>query len=167
MLPPEEPMARIACTVNGRPVSGHVVLRQTLVEWLRAEVGLTGSHVGCAHGVCGACHVRLDGAVVRGCLVLAVQADGSAVETIEAATGPEVAALRDAFVTHGGLQCGFCTPGMILQAAELLRQDPAPLREAIRDALSGNYCRCTGYHSIVDAVESAARAVQAGGVEGA
>ncbi len=167
MLPPEEPMARIACTVNGRAVSGHVVLRQTLVEWLRAEVGLTGSHVGCAHGVCGACHVRLDGAVVRGCLVLAVQADGCAVETIEAATGPEVAALRDAFVAHAGLQCGFCTPGMILQAAELLRQDPAPTREAIRDALSGNYCRCTGYHSIVDAVESAARAMQPGGVEGA
>jgi carbon-monoxide dehydrogenase small subunit len=167
MLPPDEPLAEIACTVNGKRVAGRAPLRMTLVEWLRTELGLTGSHVGCAHGVCGACHVRLDGAVVRGCLLLAVQADGCAVETIEAATGPEVAALREAFVAQGGLQCGFCTPGMILQAAELLREDRAPTREAIREALSGNYCRCTGYHGIVDAVESAARAMQAGGVEGA
>ena len=159
MLPLEEPLAEIACTVNGRIVSGRVVLRQSLVEWLRAELGLTGSHVGCAHGVCGACHVRLDGAVVRGCLVLAVQADGAVVETIEAATGPEVAALREAFVEHGALQCGFCTPGMILQAAELLRTQPCPTREAIREHLSGNYCRCTGYQPIIDAVEAAALAV--------
>ncbi|WP_270938062.1 (2Fe-2S)-binding protein [Falsiroseomonas oryzae] len=162
MLPPDEPLGEIACTVNGRPVAGRAPLRMTLVEWLRSELGLTGSHVGCAHGVCGACHVRLDGTVVRGCLVLAVQADGSAVETIEAATGPEVAALRAAFVAHAGLQCGFCTPGMILQAAELLQQDRAPSREAIRDHLSGNYCRCTGYQAIVDSVEAAAAALRAG-----
>ncbi len=160
MLPPDEPLAEIACRVNGRAVRGRAALRQTLVEWLRADLGLTGSHVGCAHGVCGACHVRLDGAVVRGCLVLAAQADGATVETIEAAGGPEEAALRDAFVAHAGLQCGFCTPGMILQAAELLQRNPAPSREAIRDALSGNYCRCTGYHAIVDAVEAAARALR-------
>ena len=156
MLPLEEPLAEIACTVNGRSVSGRVVLRQSLVEWLRAELGLTGSHVGCAHGVCGACHVRLDGAVVRGCLVLAVQADGAVVETIEAASGAEVAALREAFVEYGGLQCGFCTPGMILQAAELLQKQPCPTREEIREHLSGNYCRCTGYHTIIDAVEASA-----------
>jgi carbon-monoxide dehydrogenase small subunit len=167
MLPPDEPLAEIACTVNGRRVAGRAPLRQTLVEWLRTELGLTGSHVGCAHGVCGACHVRLDGAVVRGCLVLAVQADSGTVETIEAATGPEVAALREAFVAHAALQCGFCTPGMILQAAELLQQNREPTREEIRDHLGGNYCRCTGYQPIVDAVGSAARAMQAGGVEGA
>jgi len=96
---------------------------------------------------------------VRGCLVLAVQADGAVVETIEAATGPEVAALREAFVEHGALQCGFCTPGMILQAAELLRTQPCPTGEAIREHLSGNYCRCTGYQPIIDAVEAAALAV--------
>ncbi len=167
MLPPDEPLGDIACTVNGYRVAGRAPLRMTLVEWLRTELGLTGSHVGCAHGVCGACHVRLDGAVVRGCLLLAVQADGCHVETIEAASGPAVAALRSAFVAHAALQCGFCTPGMILQAAELLRRTPAPTREEIRDHLGGNYCRCTGYQPIVDAVESAARAMQAGSVEGA
>ena len=166
MLPPDEPLAEVALTVNGRAVAGRAPLRQTLVEWLRGELGLTGSHVGCAHGVCGACHVRLDGAVVRGCLVLAVQADGHAVETIEGAAGAEVAALRETFVSHAALQCGFCTPGMILQAAELLRENAAPTREEIRDHLSGNYCRCTGYQAIVDAVEAAASAMQAGRVEG-
>lgn len=167
MLPPEEPTAPIACTVNGRAVAGHVHLRQTLVEWLRAELGLTGSHVGCAQGVCGACHIRLDGVVVRGCLVLAVQADGATIETTEAATGPEIAALREAFFRNAALQCGFCTPGMLLQAAELLRETPCPTRDEIRDALSGNYCRCTGYQPIVDAVVAASAALQAGGVEGA
>jgi aerobic-type carbon monoxide dehydrogenase small subunit (CoxS/CutS family) len=167
MLPPDEPLGDVACTVNGRRVAGRAALRMTLVEWLRSELGLTGSHIGCAHGVCGACHVRLDGVVVRGCLVLAVQADGCEVETIEAAGGPEVAALRAAFVAHAALQCGFCTPGMILQAAELLRHTQSPTREEIREHLGGNYCRCTGYQPIVDAVESAARAVKAGGVEGA
>ena len=166
MLPPDEKLGEIACMVNGRRVAGRASLRQTLVEWLRTELGLTGSHVGCAHGVCGACHVRLDGVVVRGCLMLAVQADGSAVETIEAASGPEVAALRETFVAHAALQCGFCTPGMILQAAELLQQNTMPTREEIRDHLSGNYCRCTGYQPIIDAVESAARQLQRGCVEG-
>jgi carbon-monoxide dehydrogenase small subunit len=167
MLPLDEPLGEIVCTVNARRVTGRVPLRQTLVEWLRSGLGLTGSHVGCAHGVCGACHVLLDGVVVRGCLVFAVQADGCTVETIEAATGPEAAALRESFVAHAGLQCGFCTPGMILQAAELLRQNPSPTREEIRDHLSGNYCRCTGYQAIVDAVEAAALSVQAVRVAGA
>lgn len=161
MLPPDEPIGTVSCTVNGRAVSGRAPLRQTLVEWLRADLGLTGSHVGCAHGVCGACHIRLDGAVVRGCLVLAVQADGAVVETIEAATGPEIPVLQAEFVRHAALQCGFCTPGMLLQAAELLRQDPAPTREAIREALSGNVCRCTGYQPIIDAVQAASAALQA------
>ena len=167
MLPPEEPTAIVACTVNGQFINGQVALRQTLVDWLRADLGLTGSHVGCAHGVCGACHVRVDGVVVRGCLMLAVQAHGATIETIEQATGKEVAALREAFFRHAALQCGFCTPGMILQAAELLRATPAPSRDDIRKALSGNYCRCTGYQPIVDAVQAASAALVAGGLEGA
>jgi carbon-monoxide dehydrogenase small subunit len=160
MLPPDEPLATIACTVNGRAIAGQVPLRQSLVEWLRGTLGLTGSHVGCAQGVCGACHVRLDGVVVRGCLVLAAQADGCTIETTEAAAGPEIAALREAFFQDAALQCGFCTPGMLLQAAELLKANPAPTRAEIREALSGNYCRCTGYQPIVDAVERAAAALR-------
>lgn len=158
---PDEPTAEIACVVNGTPVRARVALRRSLADWLRQELGLTGTHLGCEHGVCGACHVVLDGAVVRGCLTLAVQADGAAVETIEGATASgRLRALQEAFVARAALQCGFCTPGMLLQAAELLEQDPAPSREAIREALSGNYCRCTGYHAIVDAVEAAAVALR-------
>jgi carbon-monoxide dehydrogenase small subunit len=154
---PDEPMAEIACTVNGTPLRARVPLRQSLVDWLRHGLGLTGSHVGCEHGVCGACHVQVGGKVVRGCLMLAVQADGETVETIEGGTASgRLRALQDAFFERAALQCGFCTPGMIMQAAELLAADPSPSREKIRDALSGNYCRCTGYHAIVDAVEAAA-----------
>ena len=152
MLPPDEPTAGITCTVNGQAIRTQVPLRRSLVDWLRHDVGLTGSHVGCEHGVCGACHVRVDGQVVRGCLMLAVQADGATVETIEGARDPLTLALQDAFFHHAALQCGFCTPGMILQAAELLAQHPAPTRAEVREALSGNYCRCTGYQPIVDAV---------------
>jgi carbon-monoxide dehydrogenase small subunit len=131
-------------------------VRKSLVDWLREDQGLTGSHVGCEHGVCGACSVVLDGAVVRGCLTLAVQADGASVETIEGATDSgRLRALQEAFYRRAALQCGFCTPGMLLVAAELLRHNPRPSREEIRDALSGNLCRCTGYHAIVDAVEAA------------
>lgn len=161
MLPEDEPTAAIACLVNGRPVSGRVALRQSLAEWLRAECGLTGTHIGCAHGVCGACHVRLDGRVVRGCLVLAVQADGVPVETIEGVFGPEITALREAFFQHAALQCGFCTPGMLLQAAELLRRHRLPTRARIREEMGGNYCRCTGYQPIVDAIEAASRVLAA------
>ena len=147
----------IRALINGREVRARVPVRKSLVDWLREEQGLTGSHVGCEHGVCGACSVMLDGAVVRGCLTLAVQADGASVETIEGATDSgRLRALQDAFYQRAALQCGFCTPGMLLVAAELLRHNPRPSRDEIRDALSGNLCRCTGYHAIVDAVEAAA-----------
>jgi carbon-monoxide dehydrogenase small subunit len=159
---PDEPTADIACTVNGEPLRARVPLRQNLVDWLRHGVGLTGSHVGCEHGVCGACHVQVNGSVVRGCLMLAVQADGATVETIEGATASgRIRALQDAFFARAALQCGFCTPGMLLQAAELLAANPDPSRADIREALSGNYCRCTGYHAIVDAVQAAAAQLRA------
>jgi carbon-monoxide dehydrogenase small subunit len=148
----------IRLVLNGREVRARVPVRKSLVDWLREDQGLTGSHVGCEHGVCGACTVVLDEAVVRGCLTLAVQADGARVETIEGATeSRRLAALQEAFYRRAALQCGFCTPGMLLAAAELLARTPRPSREEIRDALSGNLCRCTGYHAIVDAVEAAAR----------
>ncbi len=161
MLPPDEPTAAIACTVNGQAIRTQVPLRRSLVDWLRHDVGLTGSHVGCEHGVCGACHVRVDGLVVRGCLMLAVQADGAAIETIEGAADALTLALQQAFFEKAALQCGFCTPGMILQAAELLAANPAPSRAEVREALSGNYCRCTGYQPIVDAVMAVGAALHA------
>jgi len=151
----------IQAVVNGQAVRSRVPVRKSLVDWLREDQGLTGSHVGCEHGVCGACSVVLDGVVVRGCLILAVQADGAWVETIEGATeSGRLAALQEAFYRRAALQCGFCTPGMLLVAAELLERNPAPSREQIRDALSGNFCRCTGYHAIVDAVDAVARAAR-------
>jgi aerobic-type carbon monoxide dehydrogenase small subunit (CoxS/CutS family) len=146
----------ITVFLNGREVRARVPVRKSLVDWLREDQGLTGSHVGCEHGVCGACSVVLDGAVVRGCLTLAVQADGARVETIEGATeSGRVARLQEAFYQRAALQCGFCTSGMLLVAAELLARNPNPSREEIREALSGNLCRCTGYHAIVDAVAAA------------
>jgi carbon-monoxide dehydrogenase small subunit len=150
----EDTMA-VAFTVNGESVSRAVPVRQHLVDFLRLELGLTGSHLGCEHGICGACSVRVDGAVVRGCLMLAVQADGADVVTIEGLdqTG-EIADLQAAFVERNALQCGFCTSGMLLTAAELLREARPMTREEIRAYLSGNYCRCSGYHAIVDAVEA-------------
>jgi aerobic-type carbon monoxide dehydrogenase small subunit (CoxS/CutS family) len=152
-----EAVATIACTVNGEAVRAVVPVRQSLVDWLRHGLGLGGSHVGCEHGVCGACTVVVDGRTARGCLMLAVQADGRVVETIEGATASgRVKKLQDAFFERAALQCGFCTPGMVLTAAELLADEPRPDRERIREALSGNYCRCTGYHAIVDAVAAAA-----------
>jgi len=153
----------ITLTVNGEEVREEVDARTTLVDFLREALGLTGSHVGCEHGVCGACSVRLDGAVVRGCLLLAVQCDGHVVETIEGASDSgAIADLQEAFRTRNALQCGYCTPAMLLTAAELLAAGGVPSRAAIRAHLSGNYCRCTGYHAIVDAVETVARA-RAGG----
>jgi carbon-monoxide dehydrogenase small subunit len=153
----------ITLTVNGEEVREEVEPRTTLVDFLREALGLTGSHVGCEHGVCGACSVRLDGAVVRGCLLLAVQCDGHVVETIEGASDSgAIADLQEAFRTRNALQCGYCTPAMLLTAAELLDGGGVPSRAAIREHLSGNYCRCTGYHAIVDAVETVARA-RAGG----
>ena len=147
----------ISLQVNGQPVSAKVPVRRNLVDFLRQDLGLTGTHVGCEHGVCGACTVRLEGKIVRGCLLLAVQADGLSVETIEgAAESGELKALQEAFVECNALQCGFCTPGMLLTAAELVKKKRAASREEIRDYLSGNYCRCTGYQAIVDAVEKVA-----------
>ena len=144
----------ITLTVNGETVTRRTSARQHLVDFLRGELGLTGSHVGCEHGVCGACTIRLDGRIVRGCLILAAQADGARVETIEGLTeSGEIADLQRAFVERNALQCGYCTPGMLLTAAELLAAGQAMPRAGIRDFMSGNYCRCTGYQSIIDAIE--------------
>jgi aerobic carbon-monoxide dehydrogenase small subunit len=141
-------------TVNGQAVTRRIPARMNLVDFLREELGLTGSHVGCEHGVCGACTVRVNGEIVRGCLMLAVQADGCTVETIEGLSDSgELAKLQKAFHEKNALQCGFCTPGMLLAARDLLKQNPKPNREQIREHISGNYCRCTGYQAIVDAIE--------------
>ena len=159
----EETVA-ITLTVNGEAVVRMVPVRQHLVDFVRTELGLTGAHLGCEHGVCGACSVRVDGVVVRGCLMLAVQADGSDVVTIEGLTDSgEVADLQAAFVQRNALQCGFCTPGMVMTAAELLLEQQPRTREEIRTFLSGNYCRCTGYHAIVDAVATTLEARCKGG----
>ncbi len=145
----------ITLTVNGDKVTKLVNARQHLVDFLRGELALTGSHLGCEHGICGACSVRLDGDVVRGCLILAIQADGTNIETVEGLTASgEIADLQENFVERDALQCGFCTPGMLITAAELLREATPKTRAEIREFLSGNYCRCTGYHAIVDAVET-------------
>ncbi len=153
----------ITVTVNGERAMRRVPARRNLVDFLRYDLGLTGSHVGCEHGVCGACTVRLDGNIVRGCLTLAVQAEGLQVETIEGVSDSgEIADLQEAFIARNALQCGFCTPGMLLTAAELLAREPAPDRARIREFLSGNYCRCTGYQAIVDAIETTAKARNAG-----
>jgi carbon-monoxide dehydrogenase small subunit len=149
----------ISMTVNGERVSERVEARKTLVDFLRDDLGLTGSHVGCEHGVCGACTVRVNGEIVRGCLMLAVQCEGAKVETIEGLSDSgEVADLQLAFEQRNALQCGFCTPGMITAAQELLSKGDVPSRDEIREHISGNYCRCTGYHAIVDAVEAVAQA---------
>jgi carbon-monoxide dehydrogenase small subunit len=153
---PREEM-EVALTVNGEAVREPVAARTNLVDFLRERLGLTGSHVGCEEGVCGACTVRLDGHIVRGCLVLAVQCDGARVETVEGLSDSgEIADLQANFRCRNALQCGFCTPGMLLAAQELLARGGAPSRAEIRAHLSGNYCRCTGYHAIVDAVEATA-----------
>ena len=152
-----EPMIDLQTTVNGTQVAARVPARQTLVDFLRYHLELTGSHVGCEHGSCGACTVRLDGDIVRGCLVLAAQAEGARVETIEGASDSgELADLQETFHTRNALQCGYCTPGMLLTAQDLLAANPAPSRDEIRAYLSGNYCRCTGYQAIIDAIESVA-----------
>src|SRR5262249_15722540 len=144
---------RLALTVNGAPVTRDVEPRQSLVDFLRYDLGVTGSHVGSEDGVCGACTVRVDGELVRGCLMLAVQAEGMHVETIEglSETGA-LTELQHAFRAENALQCGFCTPGMLLTAYALLERQPHPDPTSIREALGGNYCRCTGYHAIVQAV---------------
>jgi aerobic-type carbon monoxide dehydrogenase small subunit (CoxS/CutS family) len=151
--PTDTPRRRIQVQVDGQRFVRDVECRSHLVDFLREGCGLTGSHLGCEHGVCGACTVRLDGQTVRGCLVLAVQADGRSVETAQTtAPSPRLQALQDAFVEHNALQCGYCTPGMLMAALDLVEHQPDATREQVRAGISGNYCRCTGYHAIVDAV---------------
>lgn len=146
--------ARISVEVNGQVITREVPVRRNVVDFLRHDLGLTGTHVGCESGICGACNVRVDGVVVRGCLMFAVQLDGRRVETIEGVsqTG-EAARLQQAFVEHNALQCGYCTPGILLTGLELVSSGRAVGRTAIREEISGNFCRCTGYHAIVDAIE--------------
>jgi aerobic-type carbon monoxide dehydrogenase small subunit (CoxS/CutS family) len=147
----------VSLTVNGERVSRRIEARRHLVDFLRLDLGLMGSHTGCEHGVCGACTVRVDGKIVRGCLVLAASLDGSSVETIEGISDSgEIRDLQEAFVARNACQCGYCTPAMLLTAADLLASNPHPSRDQIREHLSGNYCRCTGYHAIVDAVAATA-----------
>jgi aerobic carbon-monoxide dehydrogenase small subunit len=149
----------ISLVVNGEHVEANVLPRLNLADFLREHLELTGTHVGCEHGVCGACTVRVNGDIVRSCLLLAVQTDNATVETIEGVSDSgEIADLQSAFRERNALQCGFCTPGMLLAAQDLLKQSPNPDREQIREHLSGNYCRCTGYQAIIDAIETTARA---------
>ena len=151
-------------TVNGTRVTRRVEPRTHLIDFLREELGLTGSHVGCEHGVCGACTIRVDGKIVRGCLMLAVQANGRKIDTIEGLSDSgEIADIQDAFHERNALQCGFCTPGMLMTAQALVREQPDATRDQIREVISGNYCRCTGYHAIVDALEAVLIARSKGG----
>jgi carbon-monoxide dehydrogenase small subunit len=148
----------ISLKVNGERVDAHVLPRVNLADFLREHLQLTGTHVGCEHGVCGACTVRVNGEIVRACLMLAVQAHDRLVETIEGLSDSgEIGDLQDAFREHNALQCGYCTPGMLMAAQDLLRKQGEPTRELIRQHLSGNYCRCTGYQAIVDAIQATAR----------
>jgi aerobic carbon-monoxide dehydrogenase small subunit len=153
----------IRLTVNGQPREGTAEARTSLADFLRDDLGLTGTHVGCEHGVCGACTVLLDGEPVRSCLLLAVQADGWTVTTVEGLAEPDgtLHPLQQAFRDKHGLQCGFCTPGILLTAHAFLREHPTPSADEIREVLSGNLCRCTGYHFIVDAIAAAANAMTA------
>jgi len=156
----EAELVSITVTVNGVPVTRSVPVRQHLVDFLRENLGLTGSHLGCEHGVCGACTVRVNGDMVRGCLMLAAQCEGMRIDTIEGLTeSGALADLQRAFHERNALQCGFCSPGMLITAFELVERLPSMVTRAeIREHLSGNYCRCTGYEAIVDAVEAVCRA---------
>ena len=149
---------RITVTVNGREMTGHAEARLTLVDFLRDVLGLTGTHIGCEHGVCGACSVVFDGKPVRSCLMYAVQADGHDITTVEGLEQEDgaLSPLQDAFWENHALQCGYCTPGMLMASHALLAQNPSPTEEEIRDAIGGNLCRCTGYQQIVEAVQMAA-----------
>jgi carbon-monoxide dehydrogenase small subunit len=148
----------ISLTVNGERVEARVDVARHLVDFLRLDLGLSGSHAGCEHGVCGACTLQVNGEVVRGCLTLAAQLDGADVWTVEGLTDTgELADLQAAFVSRNALQCGFCTPGMLFAAADVLASKDVPSRAEIREHISGNYCRCTGYEAVVDAIEAVAR----------
>lgn len=153
---------RITVTVNGVPHSGEVEVRKTLADFIREDIGLTGTHLGCEHGVCGACTILLHGQAVRSCLLFAVQADGAEITTVEALGTPEhLHPLQEAFRDHHGLQCGFCTPGFLMSAVAFLRETPEPTDAQIREVLGGNLCRCTGYQGIVEAVRDAAQRLRA------
>ncbi len=149
---------RVTLTVNGHEMSGQAEARLTLVDFLRDTLGLTGTHIGCEHGVCGACSVIMDGKPVRACLTFAVIADGAEITTVEGleGAGGEMSPLQDAFCETHALQCGYCTPGMLIAAHALLEENPTPSAEQIRDAIGGNLCRCTGYVQIVEAIALAA-----------
>ena len=156
-------MIEVALTVNGQLVRETVEPRLLLTDFLRHRLGLTGTHVGCEHGICGACTVLLDGAAVRGCCMLAVQADGATVSTVESLAGTaRLAPLQEAFRRNHALQCGFCTPGILMAATDLLSRG-TPTRDEIVDMLSGHLCRCTGYTPIVDAIEACGDSTQASG----
>jgi carbon-monoxide dehydrogenase small subunit len=150
----------VTLTVNGTEYTRSIPTRMTLADFLREECGLTGTHLGCEHGVCGACTVRMDTEPVRACLLLAVQCEGKSLQTIEGvAPAPgELSTVQEAFWNHHGLQCGFCTPGMVLTATDLLERNPHPSEEEVREAMGGNLCRCTGYHFIVESIMAAAEA---------
>jgi len=151
------PKSIVNVTVNGKAYERLVEARMTLADFLRNELDLTGTHLGCEHGVCGACTVLLDGEAVRSCLILAVQADGSTLETVEGlAEGNELHPLQEAFQDRHALQCGFCTPGFLMTASAFLKENPAPTEAEIREAISGNLCRCTGYQPIIEAIAQAA-----------
>jgi carbon-monoxide dehydrogenase small subunit len=158
-----EKLYPIAVTVNGVRREAHVGARTSLVDWLRETLYLTGTHIGCEHGVCGACSVMLDGDPVRSCLMYAVQADGHAITTVEGLTRPDgsLSVLQDSFCEAHALQCGYCTSGMLVAAQALLNTNPSPTEEDIRDAIGGNLCRCTGYQQIVDAIALAAQRIGA------
>jgi aerobic carbon-monoxide dehydrogenase small subunit len=147
----------VRLTVNGAPREGRCTTRKLLVDFLREDLGLTGTHVGCEHGICGACTILVDGEAARSCLMLAVQADGAEITTVEGLMKDgALHPLQEAFRQHHGLQCGFCTPGMLLTALDLLRVKPEPTEADVREGLSAVLCRCTGYHGIVKAVQAAA-----------
>ena len=153
-------MPDIHLTVNGVPREGRCEARKLLVDFLREDLELTGTHVGCEHGICGACTVLIDGEAARSCLMLAVQADGAAITTVEGLMRDgKLHPLQEAFREHHALQCGFCTPGMLLTALDLLRTNPAPTEDEVREGISAVLCRCTGYHGIVKAVRAAAPAL--------
>ncbi len=154
-------MPTVQMTVNGRAVSGDVEARTLLVQFLREHLGLTGTHVGCDTSQCGACVVHVDGTSIKSCTLLAVQAQGTAVTTIEGlANGDVLHPMQEAFRNHHGLQCGYCTPGMVMSAVDLVKNNPDPTEAQIRDGLEGNICRCTGYHNIVKAVQAGAQAMR-------
>ena len=152
----------ISLTVNGQPHVAQAEPRRLLVDFLREDLGLTGTHIGCEHGVCGTCTVLLNGASIRSCITLAVQADGASIDTVEGlAQGGEMHPLQDEFSEKQGLQCGYCTPGMLMRACEILARNPDPTAAQVREAIASNLCRCTGYQFIIEAVIAAAARMRA------